>query len=68
MPFNIALETFNITMMNKKKGDDEKMSKSVQMVLSREDHQNFKERSYEMPSYKVKYLKNKEKRERSKYW
>ena len=67
MPFNIALVVINI-MMNKKKGDDEKMSKNEQMVISREDYQNFKERSYEMPSYKVKYLKNKEKRERSKYW
>ena len=61
------MKVINI-MMNKKKGDDEKMSKTEIMVISREDYQNFKERSYEMPSYKVKYLKNKEKRERSKYW
>ena len=67
MPFNIALIVINI-MMNKKKGDDEKMSKTDILVISREDYQNFKERSYEMPSYKVKYLKNKEKRERSKKW
>ena len=64
MPFNIALETFNI-MMSIKFGDDKKM-RSDQMVISREDYQNFKERSYEMPSYKVRYLKNKQKRERSK--
>ena len=64
MPFNIALEIFNV-MMNKKKGDDEKMN-SEPIVMSREDYQNFKERTYEMPSYKVRYLRNKQKRERSK--
>jgi len=52
-------------MMNIKFGDDKKMS-SEQMVISREDWQNYKERVYEMPSYKVRYLKNKQKRERSK--
>ena len=64
MPFNIALEISNV-MMNKKKGDDEKMN-SEPIVMSREEYQAFKERTYEMPSYKVRYLRNKQKRERSK--
>ncbi len=66
MPFNIALRYFNI-MMNRK-SDDKKMSKNDMMVMSREDYQNLKERSFEMPEYKVRYLRNKEKRENSNYF
>ncbi len=51
---------------NNKKNGDEKMSKNETMVISREEYQNFKERSFEMPEYKVKYLKNKQKREKDK--
>lgn len=61
----MPMETFKIMMNNKKKGDDEKMNNRP-IVISREEYQNFKERSYGMPSYKVRYLKNKQKRERGK--
>ena len=50
-------------MIDKKKGDDEKM-KNEQIVISRDDWQNFKEH-YEVPSFKRRYLRNKRKQEES---
>jgi len=64
VPLYGTIEVSNL-MMNKKKGDDEKMNNKP-IVMSREEYQAFKERSYEMPPYKLRYLRNKQKRERSK--
>jgi len=67
VPLYGTIEVINV-MMNKKNGDNEKMSKNECMVISREDWLNLKERSYGIPSYKVRYLKNMEKREKSNYF
>jgi hypothetical protein len=64
VPLYATIEVINV-IMNKKKGEDEKMNNKP-IVMSREAYQNFKERSYEIPSYKIRYLRNKQKRERSK--